>query len=136
MIPDSGVQGASFLYPLDLTMTFLSLAGSVLMLYFCLRMPSPRTLSVKLILTISIADFFYTIGNVLSNFERESTRTLCAVEAIMRQSSFILSIFFSTCTAIASYKASSPTKNFNQTKFFFTTVIIGPIICIFMSTFG
>ena len=136
MIPNSSIEGAWFLYPLDLIVTILSLCGSLTMFYLCLRIRSPLVLSLKFILAISIADFFYSISNVLSNFESPSTRNLCKVEAIVRQCSFILSIFFSTCVAIASYKGSESHTKFNRSSFFCKAIMLGPLLCFSASVFG
>jgi len=130
MIPNSPLPGAFFLFVVDLVVTILSLLGSLLMFYLCLRIRKPFTLSLKFILAISIADFIYSVANLISNFEvLEKTFALCRVEANLRQCSFILSIFFSTCTAIASYKASIPQAKFNKRNFFNLSVTLGPLIC-------
>jgi len=94
------------------------------------------TLSLKFILAISIADFVYSLTNIMTTFQvLHTTFTLCGIEAIIRQSSFILSIFFATCTAIASYKASIPQSKFNRKNFFTFSVIVGPIVC-FLTSFS
>jgi len=136
MIPNTDIEGAGFLYPLDLIATVLSLGGSIVLFCLCLRMQSTFMLSLKFILAISIADFFYSFANVLSNFQNSSTEGLCTVEAILRQCSFILSIFFSTCTAIASYKSAEPQSKFNRPRFFILSVTVGPIIFFSVSILG
>ncbi len=131
MIPNADIPNAQFLYVLDLVVTTFSIFGSLFMLFLCLRMRRSFTLSLKFILAISIADFFYSLANVISNFERRpDTIGLCLFESIIRHCSFLLSIFFSTCTAVASYKASLPKQSFNQNRFFFLNVTIGTLICI------
>ena len=132
MIPNSNVEGASLLWILDLIATILSFLGSLLMLYFCYRVPSPRAASLKFILAVSIADLFYSIANILSNFET-SDGPLCYVEGVIRESSFILTIFFSTCTAVASHKVSWQKGSFSRSTFFILCAIVAPILCIFMS---
>ena len=137
MIPGSSIPEALLLYKIDLGVTALSLCGSLLMCFFCLRLPSPTTLSLKFILAMSIADFFYSIANVLSNFEGINTQKLCWVESNIRQVSFILSIFFSACTAISSYRRPTGIeKSHNQAHFFKKCVIIGPLLCLLASVSG
>ena len=136
MIPDNSVRGYHILFPLDLAVTVLSILGSSLTCYFCLRLPSyNKTVSVKFIIALSIADFFYSIANVISNFESENSFTLCAVESWIRQSSYVLSIFFSACIAIVSYKSSLPDSIFNSNKFFMLTTLVGPLIFLLASIF-
>jgi len=131
MIPYAPIPGSEFLYGLDLVVTTFSIFGSLFMLFLCLRMRRSLTLSLKFILAISIADFFYSLANVISNFEVVPYTTgLCLFEAVIRHCSFLLSIFFSTCTAVASYKASFPNKKFDQGSFFVLNTTIGSLLCI------
>jgi len=127
MIKDDTIS-SDFLYILDIIATGLSFFGSIIICFLCLRMPSPLAVSFKFILAISISDFFYSIANIMSFFETPQTRTLCYLEATMRHSSFILSLFFTTCLAIVSYKALKP--QFNQRKCFIRAVFIGPLLCV------
>jgi len=137
MIPNSPVPEANLLYNIDLVITILSVIGSLVLCFLCLRVPSPTTLSLKFILAISIADFFYSIANVLSIFEEKTTFKLCWTEANIRQVSFILSIFFSACTAIAFYRGSTGThKPQAQLQFFKKCVTICPLICLLGSVSG
>jgi len=136
MIQDHNVRGYHILFPLDLAVTILSLLGSSLTCYFCLRIPShSKTISVKFIIALSISDFFYSIANVLSNFETEKTLDLCAIEAWVRQSAYVLSIFFSACIAIISYKSSLPESLFNSNKFFMLTTLLGPLVFLLATVF-
>jgi len=137
MIPNSPVPEANLLYHIDLVITILSVVGSLVLCFLCLRVPSPTTLSLKFILAISIADFFYSIANVLSIFETNMTFKLCWTEANIRQVSFILSIFFSACTAIAFYRGSTGTQKIqSQLQFFKKCVTICPLVCLLASVSG
>lgn len=137
MFPDADIPSASFLYSLDLFATIISLIGSLFMCYLCMKVPSPKTISVKFIFAIAIADLFYTIANIMSNFEKLGrTILLCVAEANIRQSSFVLSIFFATCTAIVSYKAALPHSTFNRGRFFKLSVIVAPSVYIFITLLG
>ena len=133
MIRDPNFKGYAILYPFDLVATLLSLLGSIFMCYLYLRAPKPRTTSFKLILATSLADLLYTISNVMSNFENIETSNLCYIEATIRNSSFILSIFFSACVAIVSYKSFLPQRHFNQRNFFLRSIVLGPFVCFFMT---
>jgi len=137
MFPNSGVEGATFLYTLDLIATVLSFFGSIFMCYLCLRVPSPKTISIKFIFAIAVSDLFYTIANIMSFFEKvNQTILLCVAEANIRQSSFVLSIFFATCTAIVSYKAAVPHSTFNRGRFFKLSVIVAPLVYVLITLAG
>jgi len=69
----------------------------------------------------------------MSNFENVQTVKLCYIEATIRHSSFILSIFFSACVAIVSYKSLLPQRDFNQRRFYLKSILFGPLVCIFMT---
>jgi len=133
MLPFAEVTGKEVLWWLDLIATVLSFVGSLWMVVCCLRAPSPKSLSLKLIAAVGIADFLYSIANLLSNFQVSGTSgsdedDLCSLEAILRQVSYTLSIFFSTCIAVASYLSMSPIKRFNRSLFFMSTVVLGIVI--------
>jgi len=133
MIRDPNFKGYALLYPLDIVATTLSLFGSLFMCYLYIRAPKPRTVPLKFIMAISLADLLYSISNVMSNFEGIETVRLCHIEATIRNSSFILSIFFSACVAIVSYKSFLPQRHFNKRRFFLRAILLGPLVCIFMS---
>ena len=138
MIPEyENLEDGELLFNLDLIASILSTLGSLLMCYFCYRTPAPRTISIKFIFAIAIADLFYSIANLMSVFERiETLGLLCMVEAVTRQSSFTFSILFSACTAVVSYKASLPHSTFDRTKFFNLSVFVFPLIYIIATVFG
>lgn len=123
MLRFTDVPGADFLWTLDLVATTLSFFGSLWMIFCCLKAPSPKSLSLKLIASMGCADFFYSVANLLSNFEKsqeipDDEVDLCSYEAVLRQVFYTLSIYFSTCIAVASYYSVCPTKRFNKTLFF------------------
>jgi len=103
------------------------------MIIQCLKAPSPKSLPLKLIAAIGFADFFYSVSNLLSNFEKLEGPAfeyfedldLCSWEAELRQISYVLSIFFSTCVAIASYFSSCPGRKFNKSLFFYLSMFFG-----------
>jgi len=133
MIPDRNYPNFTLLWSIDFVATLLSIFGSLWMIISCLRMPSPKSLSLKLILAIACSDFMYSLANVFSNFQQETGMGFCKVEAVIRQCAFVLSIYFSTCTAIASYNAAYPRRQLNKaTSFFFVAVIFGFLLCILM----
>jgi len=135
MIRFADMPGANVLWWLDIVATTLSFFGSLWMIFCCLRAPSPKSLSLKLIAVIGIADFLYSIANLMSNFQTPEQSLepdeldLCAIEALLRQSSYTLSIFFSTCIAVASYYSVNLTKRFNKTLFFLIALLLGIAVC-------
>jgi len=134
MIHNPNTRGFSILYPLDLVATILSLLGSLVMCWMCLRLPSEKkTVSVKFILALAVSDFLYSIANFMSLLEKETTPALCTIEATIRQSSFLACIFYSACIAFVSYKSSFSRVHFNSNQFFIKMMILGPLICTFIS---
>ncbi len=111
--------------------TGLSFVGSIFIMYQCLRTPSPRSVTIKLILSIAVADFIYSIANLMSSFEDLGpiVSTLCSTEATLRSFSFLLSIFFASCLGIVCYKTLSRGPHFDQETFFKRSLYIGVIYC-------
>ena len=133
MIPKPDYPNFYLFWWIDIIATLLSLFGSLWMLMSGLKIRPPRSLSLKLILSIAFSDFMYSIANLMSNFEHKTGHVLCETEAIIRQCSFFLSIYFSTCTAIASYYAAFPRRRINKSRsFFFLAVVFGILSCILM----
>jgi len=106
------------LYWCNLIPTIFSLAGSFWMSYRCLKTPAPRSPALKLILAIGISDFLYSLCNLLSSFNFESEDFLCKVEGFLREFSAMLTIFFSTATAILCYLDTRMNGRFHQAGFF------------------
>jgi len=137
MLRFADIPDAHLLWWLDLLATTLSFFGSLWMILHCFKAPSPKSLSLKLIAAIGCADLLYSIANILSNFQKDELfienagwLDLCVIEAVLRQVSYVLSIFFSTCVAVASYSAAcSRRKRLNETLFFLFSLCIGLAIC-------
>ncbi len=133
MIPNYDYPNFYLLWYIDLVATLLSLCGSLWMIVSGLKIRPPRSLSLKLILSIAFSDFMYSVANLLSNFENKTGKEWCHAEAVLRQCSFFLSIYFSTCTAIASYYAAFPRRRINKSRsFYFIAVVFGILSCILM----
>jgi len=119
MIWHPEIQDSVFLYVLDLAISCISFIASFLMCIYCIRTMSTKSAPLKLILAIAISDFVFSVSNIMSAFEdSQKITTLCYVEAILRVSSFILSIFFTTCIGVLCYQACSFSNTFNQRNFF------------------
>jgi len=129
MIPDSNLPHAALLYNLDLVSTILSTIASVWMVYSCFKLPSPKNTSLKLIMAVAVADLFYSFANIMSNFQTPGNDDFCIFEAYVRQAAFLLSMFFSTCIAIASYKISALQINSTRNSFFAYSLLIGVVLC-------
>lgn len=119
---------------LDWCVSVISLISSLVLCYFCLRIPSPKTVSVKFILLLAMSDFFYSVSNILSYYltNEDNDLQLCYIQGAMRNASFILTSFFSACTAIVSYKSSLPKGRFNLNLFFITAVLFGLFFFVFV----
>jgi len=128
MIP--GTEGVSFWYVTDLVISSLSLLGSLLLIYFCLRAPSPWSTSIKFILAIAISDLLFSVANLMSAFEKgNEIGLMCKIEAMVRQSSWFLTIYFGACVAVFTANSYIFVKNFDRQGFFLKSVLIGLAVC-------
>jgi len=131
----NNVQGADLLKTLNGIAASLSFFGSFFMCYFCLRI-RPRTVSLKFILSIAIADVFFSIANLMSEFEYPSSNGVnlfCGIEAFIRAGSYVLSVFFASCIAVLCYKTSALTIKFDQETCFRSALYIGGIIVLILA---
>jgi len=119
-------------YTLDLIVSSLSLLGGLVMAYFCYKTPAPRSTSVKFMTAIALSDVFLAISNIMSAFESVNNPGFCTTEAIIKQASFLLTIIFSTGTAIVAAKASQP-SDFNPKLFFARTFFFGTFFSVLVS---
>lgn len=121
---------------LNLVAGVLAFVGSALMSWFCLRIPGKWSVSMKLLLAIAFTDLFGAISNLMSAFDTQtqSTNAFCYIEAILRESSFILTVLWASCIAILCYKIARPNGFINQNKFFKGAILTGIVICLALLT--
>ena len=115
---------SSLLRTLNLIVTILSLIGSGWMSIYCCRTRKKDVLT-KLILTLAIADFLYSISNFLTTFEGDNdVDTMCMVEGFIRTTCLPLSAF-TTCWIVIYCVIFLNDKNssINQEKYFRGTLI-------------
>jgi len=112
--------------------TGLSFAGSIFMIYHCLRVPSRNSVTVKLILSIALADFIYSIANLMSAYEDKGPQVsaFCKAEAVLRAFSHVMSIFFASSLSVICYKSVSRGRAFDQEQFFKISSLIGALYCL------
>ena len=110
------------LYYVNYIATTLSLLGSLVLIRSCYRNPTKSTI-LKLIFGVALADFVFSIANIMSQFENDQMDVFCQVEATLRIFSFDLGLCMTTSIAIFCYRAIKEGSEFNQTKFL-TYVII------------
>jgi len=134
MVWGPNVANAGLLYNINLFASSLSLCGSLCMTYFACRMPSPKTVSLKFIIGIALADIAYSIVNLMSSFERESMNGLCYAESVLRIWAKESSLFFAACLAILCYKTSRYSRKFNQDRFFKGALVFGAVICTLLTS--
>ena len=120
----SNINSMPILFSIDLVATSLSLFGSIFMSFHCLKSSFPAT-SIKLIFALAIADFFYSVANLMAKFEEVTSNLYCEVEAIIRGMSLFLSIFFATSTAMVCYRPVLAQDKSVQSPFFCTAVSLG-----------
>ena len=84
---------SSSLLIINLVVTTLSLMGSGWMSIYCFQIRN-KDIPTKMILTLAISDFFYSISNVLSAFEPdEDVSTMCTIEGFIRAAFYSISNF-------------------------------------------
>ena len=104
------------LYYVNYIASILSLFGSLTLIYFCYKDPNENTI-LKLIFGIALADFIYSIANIMSQFESDEMSSLCQIEATLRVFSFNLGLCMTTSIAIFCHRAIKEGSEFNQTRF-------------------
>ena len=101
---------------LNLISTIPSIIGSLLVFYFCQKSISQNT-SIKLILALSISDFFYSISNLMIAFKYSEDNPACQIEAILRSVSVRMAIWIASSISIFHYKMIKADPDFNKDRF-------------------
>ena len=122
----------ALLFILNLISTSLSLIGSGWMCYSCIRLKQ-KTVAHKLISAIAVSDFFYTLSNVISMFGEQSNDAICCIEASMRHFSAVMTIFFSSSTAVLCYRVVTSPKDYDQKRFLKEAIIAGTIYSLILT---
>jgi len=133
MVWGPNLEHAARLYNINIFATTLSVVGSLFMCFCCIKAPSPRNVSLKLISVIAASDLVYSITNILSAFQDPDSSVvspLCVVEGFLRFWTFEFSLFFASCISILCYKTCSFNTTFNQEAFFKKCVSIGTLLCL------
>ena len=114
---NSADPGVFDLYMINLFVTLLSLAASSLMIIYIMK-TKRKTPILNFILVIAISDLFYSIANLLSIFETETSESLCNSEAFIRQFFFSLSILMAGSISFLCYRLIVQNKSATQSRFF------------------
>lgn len=132
MIWNPDTPNIVLLYTLDLIATTLCFSGSLMMIFFCFKAPSPKPAYLKFIFAIALSDFLYSFANIMSMFEGHSLDIPCYIEAFIREFAFVLSVFFTSCIAILCHKSLKYEDMFDQNVFFRRAAPIGIIATFFL----
>ena len=97
------------------------------MSYMCIKNISSNT-SIKLILGLGIADFVYSICNLMGIIGYDQDSLACTFESVFRELSIKLSICFATSIGVLHYKIIEARSDFNKTKFLIIHFSIGIVI--------
>ena len=81
--------------------TALSILGELFMIVSYFSIPSLRTFSMKLIVSLAVADFFYSISNIFSFFN--DNQLVCITEGFVRQTATISTIVWVVLITHTSY---------------------------------
>ena len=123
----------SELYITSLTTTILSIVGSLLLSYYCLR-KKRKTTGVMLIFALGVSNLFYSIASLALVLRTEGDDAKCAqTEALLRQLFFVFSIFWTSSIAMLHYKITTPGKEFNQKDFFRKSFVIGFLVSLLLA---
>jgi len=82
--------------------TGLSLLGELFMIMSYLLVPSIRRFSMKLIISLTFADLFYSLANVLTYFDEPDC--LCVIEGFTRTLGVMIALGWTLVIMIISYK--------------------------------
>jgi len=118
----------------DSVVSFLSLAGCIWTLHFCIKIRSSSNVSLQIIFAITIADFFYTIGNFLSIIRGSQINTVCYIESAIRELSIRLSLFFSACLAVIIYKSTKVGLEYDPSGAFKKIKVVFFILCAYTAS--
>jgi len=129
MIPNK--YGYSTWVTVDIVATTLSIAGSLIMGYFCLMfLRHTRSVQVRIIFSIAMSDFIFSISNALSNFEKgETVGLLCQSEAIIRQGGYFMTIYFTVIAGIFASRVSKLQTEESKLRFFHKSIAYGLLLC-------
>ncbi len=86
----------------------LSILGTSFIIITYKLVPSVRTYSMKLVLSLIVADFFFAVANVMSWFR--ANEISCNIEGFIRTASLLSSALWA---AIISYTSYSQIKSFD-----------------------
>ena len=114
------------LYYVDLITAILSLIGSLSIAYSYYEAKT-RTTILKLIFGIALADFMYSIANIMSLFENTEIDVFCRAEATIRAFSFNSGLTFTTSIAVFCYRAIKEGSELDQSKFLRRTFMLSII---------
>jgi len=125
---------ATFLKPLNIAVTSLSLIGSLWMGIMSFKSRKSSNICIDFIFGIAISDFIYSLCNVITLFESEQSEkdTKCYAEAVIREWSLYFSLFFAIGIAVLCKKCSSlqPFDKKDQVALLKRVILIGSGICL------
>jgi len=131
-----GLKEPHHLYIIDLVACTISAIASLVMVYFCLRIPSEnRAASIKFIFAVALSDFFYSFGNGMAVFQN-SPEIYCNIEGFFRHTALVFSSLFAACTAIVSYGTSLSPKMTKAKTYLFYLLIFGFVFFGGLALFG
>ncbi len=119
----------------NLTATIASGIGSCWLYYDCKKV-NPRTVTIKLIQSIALADLFYSIANLLSTLSLLTGDTFCQLEGFIRQLSLIMSIAMTTSIAMFCCKDAEfrfERGENHQEKFLPKAIFTSSVVCTFLA---
>ena len=133
MSSSNDLANSSLLFTLNIIATSLSLLGSAWMSSFYVRLKGTKSAALRFILAISLADFFYSLSNLMSAFDNQEDMAFCKLEGFIREFSIITSLFLASFTGILCFKDSKYGYSFDKTGFFKKAALCSVLISFCLS---
>ena len=120
------------IYLLNIFATVPSLIGSGLVSYFSFQKRS-LNISIKLILALSISDFFYSAVNIISAFDTTPEGLVCKIEGLYRLFFRNFSMCIAIAIAILHHQIITASQSLNRKRFLIGSIFFGLLVSTIIS---
>ena len=112
----------------NIASTGFSLIGSLIMCCFCSRLPY-KNISIKLVYTIALSDFFFSVANLMTIINFSGSDELCRwISGPARQFFVNFSLFLATAIPIYYCKVTSYNPIGDKSRFFSIAVWVSALL--------
>lgn len=133
MVVKPSTEGIGILVILHMVVTALSLVGSCVMTYYCIK-NKPQRLHLHFVQWLAIAGLIFTIANLLSFFEPEGSEVnyLCYIEGTLRLWGYRFTLYLPAWISIGIYKEYTG-ERFNKYLYLKRALLIICPICLVLN---